>query len=938
MKRFSTLHSRILLLLLAIVLPVLFILTYSAYEQKRAAVKALKQDVSTDARILADLMEQKVGGVRQLLMALSHGQAILQRDAAACNKSLTELKKHFPEYVNFGVADPKGNIFCSVFPITKPVNSRDLAWFKNAIVSQDIGIGNYQIGRITGKQILNIGYAARDESGRIQAVLYAPFHLESLNELFGKIKLGPETVFTMLDRNGTILVRRPDHEKWVGKTIKESDVIKTILTQHEGLIEAYGVDGIMRIYSFIPVAGTDNSIFISIGIPKDVALTDINRHFARNLLLFGLLAALSFAAALMISRLARQSEKKLVESRERFRAIASNTPDHILMQDGELRYTFVVNPQLGLTEQDMLGKTDYDFLPKEEADNLTKIKRRILETGEPLHFVTSLISKEGKPEYFDGTYVPKVNAHGMIDGLIGYFRNVAERVKAEAEIKKTGERLRNIIDGLGQEMFVGLLTPDGRVLEANQPALYVAGLKLEDVINKPVEEAYWFSYSESVKNQLRNAVELAAGGKPSRFDVEIRVGENQFITLDFSMQPLRNETGRVVFLIPSALVVTARRKAEAELRITNEELQAINRIITTTTTTTTTGVKEILEKVLDEVLQITGLEGGTICIVTPDDTLHLAAHRATSEATIQDLTTNIVRIGECLCGECARDHKPLILRDREAVLKFATREATRGEDIRFHAAYPLIIGEKCLGVLCIFTRTDKKPSERSLKLIETVSSQIAIAVQNAQLYEEIKRHSDILENQVNERTLALQDGQKALTNMVEDLNQKSTELRAANERLKEIDRLKSMFIASMSHELRTPLNSVIGFSSILLNEWAGPLNDEQKENLATVLRSGKHLLSLINDVIDVSKIEAGTIDVHAEDFDLHDVIAEVASHFTKDAGNKGLEFIVENLHQPMHTDRRRLLQSVINLVSNGVKFTERGSVRVSVRRVRSSPD
>src|SRR4030066_908622 len=149
MKRFSTLHSRILLLLLAIVLPVLFILTYSAYEQKRAAVKALKQDVSTDARILSDLMEQKVGGVRQLLMALSHGQAILQRDAAACNKSLTELKKHFPEYVNFGVAYPTGNIFCSVFPITKPVISRDLAWFTIAIVSQDIGIGNYQIGRIT---------------------------------------------------------------------------------------------------------------------------------------------------------------------------------------------------------------------------------------------------------------------------------------------------------------------------------------------------------------------------------------------------------------------------------------------------------------------------------------------------------------------------------------------------------------------------------------------------------------------------------------------------------------------------------------------------------------------------------------------------------------------------------------------------------------------
>jgi signal transduction histidine kinase len=172
--------------------------------------------------------------------------------------------------------------------------------------------------------------------------------------------------------------------------------------------------------------------------------------------------------------------------------------------------------------------------------------------------------------------------------------------------------------------------------------------------------------------------------------------------------------------------------------------------------------------------------------------------------------------------------------------------------------------------------------------------------------------------------------------LVEDLEEKKKALEDANVRLKDMDRLKSLFIASMSHELRTPLNSVIGFSSILLNEWAGPMSDEQKDNLATVLRSGKHLLALINDVIDVSKIEAGTIDVHAEDFDLYDVVAEVAKLLEKEAKDKGIEFTVQNLHQPMHTDRRRLLQSVMNLVSNAVKFTEKGSVRVSVQMAQGS--
>lgn len=155
------------------------------------------------------------------------------------------------------------------------------------------------------------------------------------------------------------------------------------------------------------------------------------------------------------------------------------------------------------------------------------------------------------------------------------------------------------------------------------------------------------------------------------------------------------------------------------------------------------------------------------------------------------------------------------------------------------------------------------------------------------------------------------------------------ELEQANIKLKEIDRLKSMFIASMSHELRTPLNSVIGFSSILLKEWVGPLNTEQKENLSIILKAGKHLLALINDVIDVSKIEAGVVEPVIADFDLYDVMVEVVNLFSEEMGEKGIELRVEPIHLNMHTDRKRLLQCILNLMSNAVKFTEKGDVRVT---------
>ncbi len=137
----------------------------------------------------------------------------------------------------------------------------------------------------------------------------------------------------------------------------------------------------------------------------------------------------------------KQAEEALQESEERFRAIASNTPDHVLVQDRDLRYTMVLNPQIGLTEPDMIGKTDHDFLEPMDADKLTAIKKRVLETGEPIHVETSLVNREGHEEFFEGSYVPKFDSSGRIDGLIGYFRNVTDRKKAEGALREANETL-----------------------------------------------------------------------------------------------------------------------------------------------------------------------------------------------------------------------------------------------------------------------------------------------------------------------------------------------------------------------------------------------------------------------------------------------------------------------------------------------------------------
>jgi PAS domain S-box-containing protein len=137
----------------------------------------------------------------------------------------------------------------------------------------------------------------------------------------------------------------------------------------------------------------------------------------------------------------KMAQEALRESVERFTVIAKSTPDHLLVQDKDLRYIMVVNPQLGLTEKDMLGKTDYDFLAKDDADKITKTKTQVMRSGTPIKMDTSLLSRSGSVEYFSGTYVPKYNAKGEIDGIIGYFRNVTERRRNMEELRKLKEEL-----------------------------------------------------------------------------------------------------------------------------------------------------------------------------------------------------------------------------------------------------------------------------------------------------------------------------------------------------------------------------------------------------------------------------------------------------------------------------------------------------------------
>lgn len=156
----------------------------------------------------------------------------------------------------------------------------------------------------------------------------------------------------------------------------------------------------------------------------------------------------------------------LRESEERFHAVATHTPDHILMQDGQLRYQLVINPQLGLSEADMLGRTDSDILSAEDAEKLTAIKRRVLETGNPYSLETSVASKHGEVGFFEGAYVPRMDSAGRAEGIIGYFRNVTERKRIEEAIVRAKEEWERTFDTVPD--LIAILDNRHRIVRVNK--------------------------------------------------------------------------------------------------------------------------------------------------------------------------------------------------------------------------------------------------------------------------------------------------------------------------------------------------------------------------------------------------------------------------------------------------------------------------------------
>jgi signal transduction histidine kinase/CheY-like chemotaxis protein len=355
--------------------------------------------------------------------------------------------------------------------------------------------------------------------------------------------------------------------------------------------------------------------------------------------------------------------------------------------------------------------------------------------------------------------------------------------------------------------------------------------------------------------------------------------------------------------------IAERKRAEEQIQRQLKYLSALRMI--DIAISSSFDLEVILEVVLQQVLAQLHVDASAILLFNSQ--MQAIEYTASRGFRSDALRHTRLKLGEGYASQAVLNRKTIhISALMETGSKLAKALQVANEEFVDYYGAPLIAKGEVKGVLEIYHRSHLKPDKEWLEFLEALAGQAAIAIDNAQLFENLQRSNLYLEQRVVERTA--------------ELNRTNTELEHAN-------RIKDEFLANMSHELRTPLTSILGLSESLREQRRGLLNDHQDKSLEIIESSGRHLLDLINDILDLSKIEAGKFDYYPQPISVDEICRSSLSFIKAQSTKKSITVTYNNeaTLSKIFADPRRLKQILVNLLSNAVKFTpEHGEVILQV--------
>jgi signal transduction histidine kinase/dihydroneopterin aldolase len=348
---------------------------------------------------------------------------------------------------------------------------------------------------------------------------------------------------------------------------------------------------------------------------------------------------------------------------------------------------------------------------------------------------------------------------------------------------------------------------------------------------------------------------------------------------------------QAVIAIENARLISELRDRTAELGRSVEELKMLSEV--GQAVSSTLDLRAVLSKILNASLGVTWANAGAIFRYIRAERAFRLVEAVGWDEALQDSVGDLrVAEAETAMGEAAARRTPIQIVDLAARPSAPLRDASLAAGFHSALIVPLVGAERTLGAIVLMRREAGEFPPETVRLLQTLASQSVLAIQNARLFREIA--------------------------------DKSEQLALASQH-------KSQFLANMSHELRTPLNAILGYAELLVDGIYGVLPEKAQGVLERVQNNGQHLLALINDVLDLAKIEAGQLTLTIEDYALPEVVCSVVTATEPLATAKGLKFTTDvQDNMPMaHGDARRVSQVLLNLVGNAIKFTDQGEVGIT---------
>jgi PAS domain S-box-containing protein len=589
----------------------------------------------------------------------------------------------------------------------------------------------------------------------------------------------------------------------------------------------------------------------------------------------------------------------------RFRSLFEHAEDLIVScrLDGTITdVNRATEATVGWSRDELIGHDVGRILtPASVALGHERVRRALAGEKLPKIFELEAVRRDGRVVPFEGWARFIRDRQGRPVEHLGVFRNITERRQAEAALRDSEERYRSLFDDATDCILT--FTLDGDVTSVNRAYERLTGWTRDELIGRNWNDLVAPADRARMAERTRRA--LAGDKPPSLFEVGSLCKDGGVVPLEGRTRMQRDRDGRPVGFQGIYRDLRDRQRAEAALRDSEARYRAmfaeaeagrqvldrLYRLAASMQTSWDPGDR--LRAFVEGVHEILGFDRFYVALVSPDSrTFDVAA--AVGVEMFESLPLSAAA-GPLYHAVATR--QPLAVLTDEDLRRVPPFGAEYRDRAYFRSrrfvVVPLVAGQRVIGV----ASADNKPTRRpitaaNVELFTLVCQQLATALEAARLYHALERNR--------------------------------AELEAAG-------RHKSEFLASMSHELRTPLNAIIGFSEVLLEEMFGGLNAKQRDYLDDVCASGRHLLSLINDVLDLSKIEAGRMELDAVDVDLAAAIGEALALVRERAGRKGLELAVDvdGAAPAIRADERKLKQVLLNLLSNAIKFTPAGG-RVTV--------